>query len=270
MSQYRSQIETDEGSNDAIWPENMLKYIQKFSVLQLNESENVELLTNDHQEMGMLIMEGTCDISIDGKEYKGLGSRKSIFDGLPSGGYIPSDSKVVITSYGVKLVLGLGHCSTKKDHVIVRPDDVKVIDAGKNNWYRNVRLIIPPNGPSENLIIGETINPPGNWSTTPPHKHDVEDLPNESMHEELYYFKFDKPQGYGIEKYYTKDRKIDELIELKDNSVTVIPQGYHQIVSAPDTLYYLFFLSGVGNDLVMSNDPEHDWVTSAEYDWNLK
>ena len=109
--------------------------------------------------------------------------------------------------------------------------------------------------------MGETVNPPGNWSGTPPHKHEVNDLPEESLHEELYYFKTDKPQGWGIQRTYSPSRGLNKLINLENNTITVMPYGYHQIVAGPGyTLYYLFFLAGKGNDLCPYEDPQHNWI----------
>jgi 5-deoxy-glucuronate isomerase len=122
-------------------------------------------------------------------------------------------------------------------------------------------MIIGPDSPSVNMLVGETINPPGNWSGTPPHKHEGDKLQGESLHEELYYFRTDKPQGWGIERFYSPEKGINELIYLKENIVTFMPWGYHQIVAGPGyTLYYLFFLAGEGKNLSTFEDKEHCWI----------
>jgi 5-deoxy-glucuronate isomerase len=145
--------------------------------------------------------------------------------------------------------------------MIIRPEQVKVMQVGRDNWSREVRIIIGPESPSVNMIVGETLNPPGNWSGTPPHKHEGNEARNESLHEELYYFSTDKPQGWGIERLYSPERGVNELIYLKNNIVTFMPWGYHQIVSAPGyTLYYLFFLAGNGKGLSGYEDPDHNWI----------
>ncbi len=123
-------------------------------------------------------------------------------------------------------------------------------------------MIIGPEGPSQNLLLGETLNPPGNWSGTPAHKHEQARPPDESCHEELYYFKIDKPQGFGIQKFYSPERGVDELISITDGTVTFMPWGYHQIVAGPGyTLYYLFFLSGQGKKLAGVPDQNHCWIS---------
>jgi len=59
-------------------------------------------------------------------------------------------------------------CETDLPPVLITPSDVKIMSAGVANWRRDVRLIIPPGSPiSQRLIIGETLNPTGNWSEFP-------------------------------------------------------------------------------------------------------
>ena len=39
--------------------------------------------------------------------------------------------------------------------------------------------------------------PSGNWSSWPPHKHDVDDMPNEAVLEEIYYYAFRRARGWA-------------------------------------------------------------------------
>jgi 5-deoxy-glucuronate isomerase len=262
MSVYSSQLEIKNGVGRAELPEGMFNYINGFCVRDLDSKDTLVISTSPVEEIGILILSGACDIVLEGKIYNGVGARESVFDGVPAGVYIPPGMSCSITGKRARLAICRGKCGKKTHHAVIRPEDVKVMKAGKDNWQRDVRIIIGPDGPSENLILGETINPAGNWSGTPPHKHEVYDLPRESMHEELYYFKSDKPQGYGAEKFYSPERGVDELIPLRDNTVTYMPWGYHQIVAGPGyTLYYLFFLSGKGKQLAGAVDPDHEWIT---------
>ena len=48
---------------------------------------------------------------------------------------------------------------------------------GDGATQRRVRTYVPEG----ELIVGETLNPPGGWSSYPPHRHD---------HEELYLYRF--------------------------------------------------------------------------------
>lgn len=262
MTGFSSQLRIKEGRNDAKWADTMFHYIKKFSVFSLTDNQSIELMTAKDEEAGVVILDGMCDIVLEGKEHKNLGTRKSVFEGIPTAVYIPVGTNLKVTGTEVTFALCVGKCSQKTHSAIIRPEDIKVMQAGKDNWHREVRMIIGPDSPAQNLLIGETLNPPGNWSGTPPHKHEHNNLPGESLHEELYYFKTDKPQGYGIEKFYSPEHNIDMLIPIKDGTVTYMPYGYHQIVAAPGyTLYYLFFLSGEGKKLVGIPDKDHAWIT---------
>ncbi|GAG19501.1 unnamed protein product, partial [marine sediment metagenome] len=252
MSRFSLQIQKEYGLEQSLVPENMFNYIQNFWILKLHDHEEANLDTN-YSEVGVLILSGKCIIEARDFGYPiasssvlpCVGSRKNVFEGLPTAIYMPTKEKFKIIAQGeVELAICAGACEEKTQPALIQPKDIKVISVGRGNWKREVRLIIGENSPSVNLIIGECLNPSGNWSGTPPHKHENDNLPYESLHEELYYFKTKTPNGFGIQRLYSPERNIDKLILLKNNTITFIPWGYHQIVAGPGyPLYYLFFLS---------------------------
>ena len=61
-------------------------------------------------------------------------------------------------------------------------------------------MMVTEEVPADYLFIGEALVPPANWASFPPHRHDFDDLPDEVDMEEIYYFRFDRPQGFGIQK----------------------------------------------------------------------
>ena len=236
-----------------------LSFIEEFGILRQGRDE-VYQHSSGGSEVGMMILSGECSFEIGGELFH-VGNRKDVFGGLPQAVYIPPGQSFKISGGPLEAAF----CQTKAgkggEYRIIQESQVKVNQVGKGNWAREVRLAIPPKGFSQNLIMGETINPPGNWSGTPPHKHEADNLPEESLHEELYYFKTDKPQGWGIQRIYSSSRNLNELIYLEDNTITFMPRGYHQIVAGPGyTLYYLFCLAGRGNDLCGYEDPQHNWI----------
>ncbi len=260
MAEYHTKIDVSKGINTANLSESSFKFIKDFSILNLI-GENKFSFDPSPFETGILIFEGTFDIEIDGKFHKDVGSRDNVFSGLPTAVYIPTDTPFTCSGSNASIAICRAECSEKTEPAVIMPDQVKVMDVGEDNWSREVRILIGPDSPSVNMIVGETINPPGNWSGTPPHKHEGDKSQGESRQEELYYFKTDKPQGWGIERFYSPARNVNELIYLKENSITFMPWGYHQIVAAPGyTLYYLFFLAGEGKDLSPFEDPEHNWI----------
>ncbi len=261
MNRFVSQLEIQQGLNQARIANGTFKYISDFAVLSLKPGEEIRL-NSGNSEIGIVIYSGTCDVEVGGTLHRNIGNRESVFGGLPSGAYIPIGAEFVIASKGVELGVCSARCNVKTEYAIVRPEDIKVVQAGKDNWKREVRYVVFENAPSVNLILGETINPAGNWSGTPPHKHEEMKDKIESVHEELYYFKTDREQGFGIERIYSEDRKLNELVLLGNNTVTYMPYGYHQIVAGPGyNLYYTFFLAGEGKNLVGFADPRHKWTS---------
>jgi len=260
MKEYFSNLELKSGFNDAAVPGSMFNYISGFSVLSLGKGKEVRLKDDDN-EIGLNIFSGSCDILTGGKSYRNLGARPDVFQGLPTGVYIPKGTEVIIKGSGVEMGVCRSKCEKETTFAVISPSEVKVAQVGKGNWAREVHTVIGMDSPSVNLILGETLNPPGNWSGTPSHKHEKDNLPQESLHEELYYFKTERPGGFGIERLYSPERKINELLLLKNNTVTFMPWGYHQIVAGPGyLLYYLFFLSGAGKELKGFVDPDHAWL----------
>ena len=111
------------------------------------------------------------------------------------------------------------------------------------------------------LIVGETFTPSGNWSTYPQHRHEVEDLPREAYHEEMYFFKVNPADGFGLCHYYN-DKDEAENFTVRDNTIMMAPFGYHTVVSAPGYMpYYLWFLAGEHRVQATVDDPTVGWVS---------
>ncbi len=77
---------------------------------------------------------------------------------------------------------------------VIGPDEQRIAEVGEGNWSRTVRTILGPEHDAQRLLLGETINPPGNWSSYPPHRHDRHNPPEEVDLEEVYLFR-DQPGG---------------------------------------------------------------------------
>jgi len=116
--------------------------------------------------------------------------------------------------------------------------------------------------PAAHLFIGEAYVPSGNHASYPPHRHDFDNLPVEVDMEELYFFRFNPEQGYGIQKIYTDNRDINFTCTVKQNDTTLIPRGYHPVINAPGyTMYYLWIMAGQNHRKFLSViDPDHKWI----------
>jgi 5-deoxy-glucuronate isomerase len=121
--------------------------------------------------------------------------------------------------------------------------------------------MIPPGFPAHRLIVVEVFTPAGNWSSFPPHKHDVHNPPGEVDLEEIYYYRIERTEGFAIQKVYTPDRRIDETLTVRDGELVLVPEGYHPVVAAHGyNVYYLNALAGSARSLAASDDPDYAWV----------
>jgi len=250
--QLKHQPNLKTGYNKIIGPENNLNYIEEFGILSLKPGSVFEG-SSQNTETALVVLRGSCGVEAGEKNFEKVGQRENLFEGNPATIYIPAGLDFDISGGPCQIAICKAKSSKRGEPVLISPEQVVIKDSGKDNWSREVRIMIGPETISQNLIIGETINPPGNWSGTPPHKHD---------NEELYYFYCSKPEGWGVERIYSEDRTTDELIKLKDNTVTIMPkEHYHQIVAGPGyTIYYLWFIAGKDNKLNALEDPKHNWI----------
>jgi 5-deoxy-glucuronate isomerase len=110
-------------------------------------------------------------------------------------------------------------------------------------------------------LIVEVYTPAGNWSSYPPHKHDVHNPPHEVDLEEIYYYRVRRPEGYAIQKVYTPNRRIDATLTVRDGELVRVPEGYHPVVAAHGyDVYYLNALAGSARSMAASDDPDYAWV----------
>jgi len=130
---------------------------------------------------------------------------------------------------------------------------------------------------ADRLIACEVMQPGGNWSSYPPHKHDVAGE-GESQLEEIYYFEVAPSPagtpGFALQRVYgSVAGDIDVTVEVHSGDVVLIPFGYHgPSVAAPGhDLYYLNVMAGPadsdGRDRawLITDDPQHAWIRQS---WN--
>jgi 5-deoxy-glucuronate isomerase len=238
-----------------------------FEILRLEANENWQTQLKD-EECALVPMGGRVSVLVnsDGKssQWTGVGGRQDIFSGSPHVVYAPRHSSLKLTAETrLELALVKTPCSQDLPPSLIKPEDVKVVSSGVANWRRDVRLVIAPGSTtSQRLIIGETINPPGNWSGIPPHKHD-EITGKENFLEEFYWFKVKPTNSYGIHLGY-KDQQ-EESYFVHNDEVFFMENGYHPTVAAPGTtICYLWVLAGENKAYNIVTDPRFDWVSNAE------
>lgn len=241
-----------------------------FDFICLEEKESVECYSGEF-ELGLVILSGRLSIKCDGLEEKNLGGRRNVFDGKPTTIYVPKDTKYVVTNVGDgKLEVGV--CKAKADKkyepFVIRSEEVVTEHRGKLNWQRDVNDIITSKyeGRVDKIVLGETYGCAGQWSSYPSHKHDTDNMPYEVNMEEIYYFKINPKQGFGIQVMYNDDLSLNESYIIRDGDSIAIKEGYHPVAAAPGyCVYYLWVMAGKsGRKLTPCDDPKHSWVKAVE------
>ncbi|MDY3303822.1 MAG: 5-deoxy-glucuronate isomerase [Clostridia bacterium] len=214
-------------------------------------------------EYGIVILGGKCDITGDGFEYKSIGKRKNVFDGAATSVYIPSNREFVITAADGDCTLAVSKCPGEEEFepVLIKPEDVIIKDLGKPGWERQAHFVLDERVNANYIYIGEAFVDGGQWASYPPHKHDDDNMPTEGVLEEVYYYEFDKPQGFGIQRVYTKEGDVDETYTVKDGDFVHIHRGYHPFCCAPGyTNYYLWVMAGKNRGFFMTTEECHKWL----------
>lgn len=240
--------------------------------LCLMRKEDSYTAKTEEQEVVLDILRGSCDIQIKYQnsrtvKYSQIGSRVNPFIGKPTILYLPKGAEYIVVSKSdfLDVVVWMTPSVLDNEPSVIEPKDIVVTSMGRGNWRRDVRLAVGSKVKAHGLIVGETLNPPGNWSSCPPHKHDVQNPPEEIISEEVYLFLTELPQGWGVIRLYTSDQ--DDAYVVKNNDIITIPRGYHTVVAGPGyRLCYLFALTvEKGVCVIMASyDPDHAWLKNCE------
>ena len=164
--------------------------------------------------------------------------------------------------------LELGICSAPGggDHEarLIGPDQVAYSKRGEGTNTRHVYDILPESEPAHALLVVEVITPAGGWSSYPSHKHDTDNLPDESELQETYYHRLNPAQGFAFQRVYTDDRSLDETMCVHDGDVTLVPKGYHPCGTAHGyDLYYLNVMAGPKRVWRFNTEPCHRWLLAS-------
>ncbi len=226
-------------------------------------------------EMALVVLSGVVGVSSSAGDWSAVGGRKSVFDGLPHALYLPRRTEYSIRA-DAPAEFALAWSPTDQDHParLITPADIPIELRGGDNASRQINGIIPPGFDCHRLVIVEVYTPGGNWSSYPPHKHDIHKTnPDGSVLEadleEIYFYKIDKPDGYAYQRIYTDPESplhraglpIDAVVMARDNDAVIVPEGYHPVASPPGyTTYYLNVLAGSAQSLANTEDQKHAWV----------
>jgi 5-deoxy-glucuronate isomerase len=199
--------------------------------------------------------------SVDVQGVGSVGGRESPFDGLPEAAYLPPGGELVVSAPSGPAEVGLCFAPARSgmEARLVRVEQAEV--RGHGVMERRIHNILMGEGEAESLLVTEVLTPAGHWSSYPPHKHDRDDPPAETLLEETYYHRLRPAHGFGLQRVYSEDRSFDESVAFGDGDVVLVPRGYHTVSAPPGyELYYLNVMAGPRREWRIMNDPDHEWL----------
>lgn len=216
------------------------------------------------EETVYVLLSGKC-LADWGLGKQRIGQRSSVFDGLPYALYLAPGNRV---RFEAETLCEFAACHvpsrTRFPSRLVTPKDVAVSLRGGGNASRQIVDVIRPDFPADRLIVVEVYTPGGNWSSYPPHKHDVDNPPTEVDLDEIYYYRMNRPGAFAHQRLYSADGRRDTVVTAGDGDAVLVRDGYHPVVAGPGyDIYYLNFIAGSSRSLAITEDPQHKWIRSS-------
>lgn len=248
-----------------------------FQARRLGAGQNWRFQTGGN-ELALVLLGGTVDIDSDRGSWDDVGRRPHVFAGLPYTLYLPHHTTCTVIAK-TDCEFAVAWVAAEEDHEprLVTPADVTIEIRGGDHATRQINNMLPPGFPCQRLVVVEVYTPGGNWSSYPPHKHDVHTVAADGALlqadlDETYYYKFDKAGGYAFQRVYTDADSplhkagfpIDAVVTARNNDVVLIPEGYHPVSSPVGyTTYYLNVLAGSVQGLTAKDDPQYAWIKNS-------
>jgi 5-deoxy-glucuronate isomerase len=247
-----------------------LKYLS-FRVVQLGASLREFAGESGEEELAVDFYSGPVRLEVESSagrlevETRTRGSLREAGDMA----YVPAGAKYRLTGLGDSARIGIAGALGAKDvaPVLIQREQAVSKDVGHGAFHRRVHTHIADNIAARHLIVGETVNDPGAWSSCPPHKHDRQNPPSEVPMEEVYFFQVEPKEGFGFMRVYTaadEAQPFDYAFTVEDGDTVMIPRGYHPVVAFPGyALNYTWALAGEGRTYgAWADDPRYSWIKS--------
>jgi 5-deoxy-glucuronate isomerase len=219
---------------------------------------------SDSEETAFVLLGGLCGADW-GSGQQQIGKRRNVFDGFPYAIYSPPRNRV---TFKAETVCEIAECRVPSQALLeaklITPSDVASNLRGGGNVSRQIVDIITPAFPADKLVVIEVYTPGGNWSSYPPHKHDVHDPPREVDLDEIYYYRMSQADAFAFQHLYSGKHGSDRTLKVRDGDVVLVHSGYHPVVAGPGyDVYYLNFLAGSARTLAITEDQRHVWIRNT-------
>jgi 5-deoxy-glucuronate isomerase len=233
-----------------------------FSAHRLGPDAPLEFDSGE-REYCVVVLSGVVSVQAGDQSWPEIGGRASVFeDRAPYAVYVPGGLAVRVEAHGAaEVALCSAPGGADLPARLITPEQMAPSQRGSGSNTRYVCDILPQSAAAAHLLVVEVRTPAGHSSSYPPHKHDADRIPAESVLEETYFHKIDPPQGFAFQRVYTDDRAIDVALAPEDGDLVMVPRGYHPVVM-PHAYqgYYLNVMAGPTRVWHFCNDPAHEWM----------
>ncbi|QEY34576.1 5-deoxy-glucuronate isomerase [Caproiciproducens galactitolivorans] len=205
------------------------------------------------EEMALLLIQGGIKISWQGKDV--TAERSDFFRQGTTCIHVCKNVPVTVTAMKESEILVQSTENDRTfDSALYTPENCVEETFGQSQFegkaQRTVRTFFDYHtAPYSNMVMGEILVPQGGWSSYLPHHH---------PQPEVYYYRFEKPQGFGA------CFIGDDVYKIKDGSFCAIPGGKtHPQVNAPGyPMYYVWMIRHFDGDPWTDRifDPAHAWL----------
>lgn len=237
--------------------------LMDIGIYKMKKGESI-VFKDAENETAFSLYEGEIKFHWEGQEI--IAKRKTLFDENPSVLHIPNGVEVKIIAYSeAEILIQKTENDKKFSPKFYKPEDCRSDIFGENVWGDTAKRVVRTvfdykSAPYSNMVLGEVINAPGKWSSYIPHGHDQP---------EVYYYRFDKKQGFGA------GFIGEDVYKIVDNSALCIPGGpTHPQVTAPGyAMHYTWMIRHIKDNPWVDrlNDPQHEWLLEANPDiWEPK
>lgn len=240
-----------------------------FNIVKLTKGQSYDYAIPAY-ETCIVPATGTVDVAVGDQSFSGIGQRvENVWDGEPEGVYVPTGASATFTcvSDTAEVFVSGAKYEEVLEPFAVRADEIDMVQYGSDDTktHRKIKHILGGNhhGKVGRLLVSElyTVGA-GGWSGFPSHKHEADrsdDKVLESLHNEIYNFRFNPPHGFGMQLLQPDGDKVGDAFHLVDGSTFAFDEGYHPCVTAPGyEMYYFTVLGGKSQrSLVQSFQPEH-------------
>lgn len=253
----------DHGETHRITPEVAGWRYVGFALHRMRAGETLSGATEGRETLFVMV-EGRAGFVGAGRDWGVLGDRMNVFERTPPHClYLPAGSDWNVEAE-TDCTLAVCSAPATGDHAARRigPKGIVLTQRGtgtNTRWINNIAM--EDEDYCDRLLVTEVFTPAGNWSSYPSHRHDEDDFPHITYLEETYYHRLNPAEGWALQRVYTDDGSLDDVMVVRDHDVVLVPRGHHPC-AAPHgmELYYLNVMAGPRRAWRFVKAPEMDGI----------